>query len=270
MIRNLRFPNQNEHSKSPEPSQPLLMNYQIILTAAMCIAVPMVAFFTYIAHVKQLTSRNRIRSQEREWLARDLHDTILQGVQSLLWCLETAIRRPMDESTRKMLVDAAKLARGAVIEGRDKVQSLRTEVRSDIADHEAMLVELAEALACGHPACFESKVDGAERSFKGDSGEDLMSVLREALTNAFIHAKAAKIELSLSYKKYRFVASVADDGIGIDREILDSGSRHGHWGLLGMSERVRLLAGQLTIDSIKGQGTKVTVRIPARGLYHQF
>jgi hypothetical protein len=97
------------------------MNYRIIFMAGMCVVVPIAAFLSYIAHVRQLTSRNRIGTHERERLARDLRDTLLQGVQSL------------------------------------KVQSLRAEGRIDIDNHEAMLGELAEALGCGHPTCFESK-----------------------------------------------------------------------------------------------------------------
>jgi signal transduction histidine kinase len=94
-----------------------------------------------------------------------------------------------------------------------------------------------------------------------------VSVLKEALNNAFFHARAKRIDLRLSFGWFRFIASLDDDGVGIDAAILKAGRREGHWGMPGMSERVRQLGGKLTVHSIRGRGTKIIIVIPAYRIY---
>jgi signal transduction histidine kinase len=84
---------------------------------------------------------------------------------------------------------------------------------------------------------------------------------REAISNAFKHSRAAKIEAELSYEESFVRLTVRDNGIGVEPAVLDTG-RIGHWGFPGMRERTESIGGQLSIRSDVGSGTEVTLTVP--------
>jgi signal transduction histidine kinase len=92
-------------------------------------------------------------------------------------------------------------------------------------------------------------------------------VAREAVRNAFKHARATHIEAELVYVSPHFCLRVRDDGIGIDPHVLQQGRRDGHWGLPGMRERASSFKGQLNVWSQAGAGTEVELKIPAQVAY---
>lgn len=117
-------------------------------------------------------------------------------------------------------------------------------------------------------ARFVHQIEGEERAFRGPAGEDLLAIIKEALRNAFEHSGAGRVELRLGYGRFYFVARVTDDGIGISEDVLKTGSPEGHWGLRGMHERIRLIGGRMDIDSQRGRGTVIRIRVPAFRIYH--
>jgi signal transduction histidine kinase len=243
--------------------------YQTAWFRVLCAGAAMIlVWLAYGIRIRQLSERAGITTAERERIARDLHDTLLQSVQSLLHRVQTISRRPMEEETRQMLVHAAALARDVVIEGRDKVHVLRSD-ETYPGCPVAALATLAEQLSTTYSAHFRCSVDGKPRALAGPAGYEFVYVLRESLTNAFAHAQASRIELQVTYGRSHLFASICDDGIGIDDEVLSNGHREGHWGLLGMRERVKNLHGKIDIDSMKGQYTKIFVTIPARYVYRR-
>jgi signal transduction histidine kinase len=97
--------------------------------------------------------------------------------------------------------------------------------------------------------------------------EEAFLIAREALSNAFKHAQAEKIEVELSYERSALRVQVRDDGSGIDTATLQAGGRADHWGLLGMRERAQKIGGSLQIYSRHHAGTEIELRVPASVAY---
>jgi signal transduction histidine kinase len=176
--------------------------------------------------------------------------------------LQAAIDEENHARSHQMLVDALDQADEVLVEGRERVRSLRTE---------AMLpYELSQALneyGMGHAqeqgVKFSTTVVGNSRLLDPMIRDEAFHIGREALANAFQHSRATKIELGLTYDRKNFRLSVKDNGIGVEPPVLKQG-KPGHWGLRGMRERAKRVSAQLEISSQATVGTEVIVTIPSR------
>ena len=205
------------------------------------------------------------RIQERERIARDLHDTLLQGVYGLILRFEAIARRlPGTEraAMERVLVDADAL----LIEGRDRVTDLRLPP-PDLNGLEQTLQALGRELSHTHGAAFELTVDGTPRPLAPALGASICLIAREAIFNAFQHAQAGRIEVVLRYGDAGFTLFVRDDGVGVPDEVKARGGRPGHWGLSGMRERAELAGVAYRLDSQPGIGTQVELHAPAARAY---
>jgi ligand-binding sensor domain-containing protein/two-component sensor histidine kinase len=228
----------------------------------LCVLLVITALWRlYVMRVRYLVGVFRAKVQERERIARELHDTLLQSVQGLLFLIESVSRAPADEDIRDRLRDAISAARQTIAEGRGSVTMLRVD------DQEIDLVKLlgdyAKQLSDDFGIPFRCTVVGESSTLNQQGGHELMLALREALTNAFQHAKAGHIDLYLHYGFWRFKAEVVDDGSGIEALVLREGGKSGHWGLPGMRERVEALGGICRIVSAKDMGTRVQISVRA-------
>jgi signal transduction histidine kinase len=97
--------------------------------------------------------------------------------------------------------------------------------------------------------------------------EDVYRVAREAIRNAFRHARASRIETEVAFGGSQLSIRIRDDGVGIDAQILALGGREDHWGLLGMRERAASFGGALDVRSKPGAGTEVELRVPGKIAY---
>jgi signal transduction histidine kinase/ligand-binding sensor domain-containing protein len=225
----------------------------------------------YVVRIRQVRAQVHARLQERlaerERIARELHDTLLQSVQGLVLRFRAAVSRlPKQEPVRTLLEDALDRADDVVIEGRDRVKDLRSATGSDLALPQA-IAALGAELAEEQSIDFRSTVEGTPRDLHPIVGEEAMFIAREALTNAFRHAAAKQIEAEISYAEAELQIRIRDDGRGIDTDVLREGGKDGHWGLLGMRERARKIRGTLTVWSKPGAGTEVDLRLPAHIAY---
>lgn len=93
--------------------------------------------------------------------------------------------------------------------------------------------------------------------------DEIYRITAEALRNAFRHAQAARIDVAIRHSDRKFRIAVKDNGKGIDPEVLRRGSRRGHWGLPGMRERAQAIGAELDIRSSNGNGTEISLRVPA-------
>jgi signal transduction histidine kinase/ligand-binding sensor domain-containing protein len=208
------------------------------------------------------------RVNERTRIARELHDSLLQGFQGLMFRLQ-AVRDllPGRASEAMQALDVA-LDRGdkAIAEGRDTVADLRQPVVGD-SDIAQALSTLGEELAAqsdnGATPGFRVLVEGKQRELNPLLRDEIYRIAREALRNAFRHAKAQKIEAEITYGDSEFSLHVRDDGLGIDSEVANQGARAGHWGLPGMRERARSFGGNLEVWSEHRAGTEIELRVPA-------
>jgi len=209
------------------------------------------------------------RVDERLRVARDLHDTLLQSFQGSLLVMQTArnllSRRP--EQAGKTLDDAIHMASGAIGEGREAIQNLRSQptVQSDLAQ---LLTATGQELVRaqdweGNPVIFRVAVGGERQELDPMMQDEAYRIARELLRNAFRHAQASQIEAEIRYEDRLLRVLIRDDGKGIEPEIVTAGGRTGHWGLQGMRERAKRIGARLEFWSEAGAGTEVELSIPA-------
>ena len=212
------------------------------------------------------------RLAERERIARELHDTLLQGFQGLMFRLQ-AVRQLLPEragDAQNILDSAMQAGDHAIGEGRDAVQNLRSSP-SDEGDLAPLLGALGNELSGGIPA--ESRpdyrviVEGRPRELAVDVRDNAYWIVREAVRNAYQHAKARHIEAEVTFEDADLYIRVRDDGVGVDSQILSQGRRPGHWGLPGMRERSEPFGGSFRVWSKENAGTEIELRIPAKFAY---
>ena len=217
----------------------------------------------------QVRGRLEARLAERERIARNLHDTLLQGMQGLIWRFQAASdRMAPGEPARQLMEQSLDRADQLLAESRDKVKELRPAA-SDAADLPHALAAAGEQFAQVHPAKFRVSVLGTARDLHPIVREEGFLIAREALSNAFQHARAADIEAEVTYDDAALHIRIRDDGQGISSDIRDAGGKPGHFGLLGMRERATRLGAHLQVWSKPGAGTEVDLRVPAEVAYRR-
>ena len=240
---------------------------------AMLLGAAVVAL--YLLRVRQISQRFAIRLEERvserTRIARELHDSLLQGVQGLMIRLH-AVRellpgRPLDAA--HALKGALQCGDQAIAEGRAAVQDLRATrlAPSDLA--EALMALGPELLPEGsaQQPSYHVLVEGRSRPLMPLVRDDIYRIAREAVRNAVQHARARRIEVELVYGERSFCLRIRDDGIGVDAEVLEASRRGGHWGLQGMHERAKSFGAHLEMWSEHGAGTELLLEIPGAAAY---
>lgn len=205
-----------------------------------------------------IRSRVEARVDERERIARELHDTLLQGLQGLLMRFQ-AVAEVIPANSRARVMIEKTLERGddVVVQSRERVRDLRSSAPGDLERHiEDLGYEEAEI-----------RVWGARRLVCGPVIDEVGAIVSEALSNTQRHARATHVSVDIRYGFFTLSIRVKDDGDGIDQAILANGGRSGHFGLQGMRERAAKLGGLLKIESSSDSGTLVQVKVPARIAY---
>lgn len=220
----------------------------------------------YIARIRRLELRERIRRNERERIARDMHDTLLQSTQGLALQLSAISKDVTDARVRNALHQLATSTNDAVIEGRDKVRFLRTG-HGHGGDLVARLTRIGDELSHLHQVNFTTDVKGRIRSFDNGVAEEIEKIISEALINAFRHAGASEVHLTIDFGLWRFAGAVADNGEGIDKVVLTQGAKEGHWGIHGMRERAARVGGHFVIRRMQSGGTEVVLVVSAIRVY---
>ncbi len=241
-----------------------------VLCVLACLAALTVAYRVRVRQVAaQVRGRLEERLAERERIARDLHDTLLQGMQGLIWRFQAASDRiPAGEPARQLMEQSLDRADKLLEESRDKVKDLRPTA-SDAADLAQALAAEGEQFAKLHSARFAVSVQGAPRDLHPIVREEGFLIGREAMANAFRHAGAATIETEVTYGEGALHIRIRDDGRGISEAVLAAGGRPGHFGLLGMRERAKKLGAHLEVWSKPGAGTEIDLRVPAQVAYRK-
>lgn len=214
-----------------------------------------------------IKQRAEVRADERVRIARDLHDTLLQGVQGLTLNFHVAAQElPEGSRTRASMERALATADRILVEGRDRVTRLRTDdlTHTDLADaFEAVAADLDHE----QQVRFSVRIEGRVEDIIPPVQHELYYIGREAIGNAFRHSKASEITASLRCgpKAVEFV--VSDNGCGFDLLAQQTNPRSGHWGLAGMKERAAAIGGVFKCLSAASKGTQVMVAVPARRAY---
>ncbi len=201
----------------------------------------------------QLYERSRELSvvEERNRLARDLHDSVAQVMFSLSLTAEAAARTTQTEETRKI----ADLAKQALDEMRSIVFELRP---ADLAADGLVPTITKHATVLGRVFGQEIVVDvRSERTLDPDVELQLFRITQEALSNALKHARASHVEVMVDLAEGRL--EVRDDGVGFDPASTPIRARH--LGLTSIEERAKSVGGKAIVESAPGRGTTITVDV---------
>jgi two-component system, NarL family, sensor histidine kinase YdfH len=205
----------------------------------------------YAAEVEDLTIAN-----ERQRMARELHDTLSQGLAGLILQLEAAdahLANNHREKAQTIIANAMVQARATLADARRAIDDLRQPLPDDL--YSALHLEISRFMsATGIPVKHHSvPTPPLPEPIK----ETVIRAAAEALTNIAHHARAQHVELDLQVKD-QLSLTVHDDGVGFDPSAIPAG----HYGILGIQERVRLVNGIFEIKSEPGKGTILVISIP--------
>lgn len=233
------------------------------LCTVLVLALVVLAFFRL--RVLRLTSQMKLRFEERlaerTRIAQELHDTLLQGVISASMQLHVvADQIPSDSKVRPTLDRILNLLTRVSEEGRNAVGGLRSHQQNSL-DLGRAFSEVQHHFPNHEAVDFTVMVEGSPRSLHPIIRDEIFSIGREALTNAFRHSHADKIEVELEYAPSELRVLVRDNGLGFDSKLLRYG-RAGHWGLSGMRERAKRIGAALRVLSRPSAGTEVELSIP--------
>jgi signal transduction histidine kinase len=250
--------------------------YQTTWFRASCVVLFLVLLWAlYQFRVHQLARQFNVgleaRVSERTRIARELHDTLLQSFQGLMFRFQAA--RDMlprrSEEAMQALDGALTRAEQAIAEGRAAIQDLRSEPAGQ-TDLEHLLKAMGQELASSQDANrdspnFNVTVEGERQSLSPILQDEIYRIGRELLRNAFQHAGASQIESEIRYDDRVFRLRIRDDGKGIDPKLLEEGARPGHRGLPGIRERAKRIGARLDFWSEAGAGTEIQLIVPVPG-----
>ncbi len=193
---------------------------------------------------------------ERTRIARELHDTLLQGfvgVSSQLNVVASQFKESPEIAERHLAV-ARKMIRYSVTEARRAVQNLRTE--SDNKTFGEILDESVSRVTNGESIAAEIKVNGKAFDFTSELTYQILHIAEEAVVNSVKHSNGSKISVVCSYDSPNFKLEIIDDGKGFETNNAFS-TLKGHFGLLGMKERAEKIGGKLLVENVATGGTKI-------------
>lgn len=229
--------------------------------------IALILWLIHDARSRALTHRLKIRSDEREAIARDIHDTLLQRLHAVLMSLQrlsqdASIPAPAREALTRVRDDT----REAITEGREQIGMLRRAQDSGLALYDALMAE-GRRLQQQTGIHFTLQVHGSPRPLYNGPAAELRDTALEAVRNAFAHSGAPNVRVTLNYEDRAFWIVVSDNGRGFDKDAEQRARRDGHFGLVGMRERVARLKGSIHIESNADEGTEIHFRVPSRAIY---
>jgi PAS domain S-box-containing protein len=198
--------------------------------------------------------------EERNRMAREIHDTLAQAFTGILAQVGAAKQVLTDdvEATQAHLDLIKELARTGLSEARRSVVALRPQLLEEGSLQSALHRLVAQTRTAAMDTTLYYEVEGAVYSLPTEVESNLLRIGQEALTNAMRHANADEIRVELVYDRDRVCLRVKDNGQGFGVGSIPSSEG---FGLLGMSERAERIGAQLTIRSQPGQGTEIIVTV---------
>jgi NarL family two-component system sensor histidine kinase YdfH len=237
----------NQRAKAHQRDQELL---HALASAHAQLETAHIQLEDYAARVEALTLIT-----ERQRLARELHDTLAQGLVGFGMQLETInglLQQERLQQAREIVQQALSRVHTTLAEARDVIDDLRSGTANNVDDLEAMREEIQRfTIATGIPCHADLE---ALTILDRPLHEHIQRILSESLTNIARHARASEVWIRTRWDgDSRLTLEICDNGVGFDQaaSVLPAG----HYGLLGLRERARLIDGQMEITSVPGQGT---------------
>jgi signal transduction histidine kinase len=202
---------------------------------------------------------------ERNRIAREIHDTLAQGYVGISLQLEILgqlLRRGRTDAAQKHLEQT----QGLVREGLDDARQSIWALRSQDSDEQNLPIRLRRLVERARDEALTAtiRVYGAYRPLAQEVEQEILRVAQEAIHNVKKHAQASRLSVRMEYEARALTVTINDDGRGFASVVLNGKPGvEGHYGLTGMRERAALIDAELEIESEPGQGTTVTLRVPA-------
>jgi signal transduction histidine kinase len=211
------------------------------------------------------TREHLIASQERNRLARELHDTLAHTLSAATVQLEAVslIWEQQPQKARQMILKSTSMMREGLAETRRALQALR----AGPLDHESLLdaiTTLADSLMTRYPLQIEIQAAAPLMLQSAAVEHGLYRIVQEAMFNAARHAQARRLMVRVARARDNLVITIMDDGRGF---VVQKAPAEGHFGLQGMVEQVQLIGAEVNITSEPGKGTTVTVTLPDKEVY---
>jgi signal transduction histidine kinase len=231
---------------------------------AVLVVILVFGFAAALVIVRTMTARERREYQavlsERTRVARELHDTLEQGLAGISLQLEAVAGtvQSAPATAKQSLEVARQMLRYSLEETRRSVMDLRSQALES-HDLPAALETLAHQMTAGTPIEAGVRIEGQRRRLDAAQEHHLLRIGLEAVTNAVKHSGATRIDLVVRFSASATVLVVADDGCGVHQDNGDIG----HFGLQGMRERANKIGAILEIESGPRGGTRLAVSVPA-------
>lgn len=220
------------------------------------------AVMEFVGAVMDITERKKATITERNRVAQELHDTLLQGFTGMGLKLDAIANGlpPSLAATKEQLQKILEQSDEYLTEARRSVWNLRSTSLDLPGNFPEVLKKASERVLqdTGIPLRFTT--GGATYKLAPEIEDNFLRICQEAVTNAVKHAKPAEVEVMLEYNVKELRLRVHDNGRGFDPDGAD-GSKDGHFGLAGIRERTKRLGGNLSLKSRRGLGTEILVTV---------
>jgi signal transduction histidine kinase/ligand-binding sensor domain-containing protein len=241
--------------------------FRTLLAIAAAIVIWLLVRLRIRLVLRELQGRLAERLEERERIARELHDTLLQGLFGLMLRLQFSLDQlAEDNPVRVDITRALNQSDSMMQEGRERIKHLRGGHMEGVGLAQALEL-FGQELQSISPVQFHVEVEGSAHPIDAYIHEEILLIGREALTNAFRHSGASAIAVEITYRFSALQLRVHDNGCGVDKAVLAAGGRENHWGLTNMRERARKMHGTLRVEVPSKGGTTVELRVPASVVY---
>ncbi len=206
------------------------------------------------------------RQDERKRIAQELHDTLLQGFTGIALKLDalTTSLPPALSKTKQQLLQALEQMDHYLGETRRSIWNLRSPTLQSTKDLSKALLGASERALAGTDITLKFSVQGAPRKIGNAVEHHLLRICEEALANVIKHAQSTGVEVVLDFTTREVELQIRDNGCGFEPTSCEV-SKRGHFGLLGIKERVASLFGVLSVGSAPGKGTWLLATIPTNG-----
>jgi signal transduction histidine kinase/ligand-binding sensor domain-containing protein len=207
------------------------------------------------------------RANERERIARDIHDTLLQSIQGIVLRFQSvASRMDASDPNRSLMEKTLDRADDLIAEGKERVHGLRAN--DDPGDLPTVLELLIDDAPFHVDMVKLLNVRGEVRLVKADAVMEIREIVSEALFNAARHARAGQVVVDVTYGARALDIAVTDDGVGIGFPVRKASTGTGKgFGIVGMHGRATSIGGTLSIGPADQRGTTLFLRVPARRAY---
>ncbi|MGA3201566.1 MAG: two-component regulator propeller domain-containing protein [Bryobacteraceae bacterium] len=235
--------------------------YQRAWFLPLCVALLCLAgWMIYQLRIHRLREQFNLILTERSRIARELHDTLIQGLSGItmeMQALAGRLRAPEEKAT---LEDIVRDAGTCLRETRRSVAGLRSSAQGPDSGLAPAIAQAAKHITEAKNVRLKLKLDPSPSELSPEVQYNLLRIASEAVNNAVKHSGARVIEIELSRTAGALQFSVKDDGSGFSRE--NGSVRPGHYGLIGMKERAAQIGAELDLESEPGRGTTVSVLLP--------